>query len=360
MTYGLQLSKRQEYEFAAVDMGNLFHQSLEICFARLNEAGVSVAELSDEQRKNLVSDCVQEVAASYGNTILGSSARNRYLANRIERITDRTLWAVGEQTRRGEMVPTEFEMSFSGSEDEALRLQLDDETTMNLRGRIDRVDTYEDDASVYVRILDYKSGMESFDLNRIYHGLQLQLVVYLGAVLEREKKLHPDKTIEPAGVFYFHINDPVIDSGQALSREDADRQILEKLKLDGLVLAKERAIRLQDKEFVGKSAVIPVSEKDGVIQMDKSQTAGRQQFEALTEHVKQKMVEFGKGIADGEIPVNPYRLKGRSACDYCEFSSVCGFDTRLPGCRYRQLRVMDDKAVWEKLGGDQDGSEVDN
>ncbi len=349
LTYGLRLSKRQEYEFAAVDMGNLFHQSLEICFARLKEAGLSVTEISDEQRKTLVSDCVQEVAATYGNTILGSSARNRYLTSRIERITDRTLWAVGEQTRRGEMVPTEFEMSFSGREDEALRLQLDDEVTMNLRGRIDRVDVYEDDASVYVRVLDYKSGMESFDLNRIYHGLQLQLVVYLGAVLTRERKLHPDKTIEPAGVFYFHINDPVIDSDRMLDREAADRQILEKLKLDGMVLAEEKAIRLQDREFTGKSAVIPVTEKDGVIQLEKSRAAGRGQFAMLTEHVKDKMTEFGKGIVDGNIPVNPYRLKGRSACDYCDFSSVCGFDTRLPGCRYRQLKVMDDKTVWEKM-----------
>lgn len=354
LTYGLRLSKRQEYEFAAVDMGNLFHQSLEICFTKLNEAGLSVAEISDEQRKTLVSDSVQEVAATYGNTILGSSARNRYLTSRIERITDRTLWAVGEQTRRGEMVPTEFEMSFSGREDEELRLQLDDETTMNLRGRIDRVDTFEDDASVYVRILDYKSGMESFDLNRIYHGLQLQLVVYLGAVMERERKLHPDKVIEPAGVFYFHINDPVIDSDQAMSREAAERQILEKLKLDGLVLSEERAIRLQDKEFTGKSAVIPVTEKDGVIQLEKSRTAGRQQFAQLTEHVKAKMLEFGKDIVDGRVPVNPYRLKGRSACDYCEFSTVCGFDTRLPGCRYRQLKVMEDKTVWEKMVGSAD------
>ena len=361
LTYGLRLSKRQEYEFAAVDMGNLFHQSLEICFARLRDEGLNVGEISGEYRKKLVSESVGEVAASYGNTILGSSARNQYLTSRIERITDRTLWAVGEQTRRGEMVPTEFEMSFSGREDEALRLKLDDEVTMNLRGRIDRVDVYEDDASVYVRILDYKSGMENFDLNRIYHGLQLQLVVYLGAVLERERKLHPDKAIEPAGVFYFHINDPVIDSDRMLDRDMADRQILEKLKLDGMVLADEKAIRLQDREFTGKSAVIPVTEKDGVIQMEKSKAAGRQQFAWLTEHVKEKMTEFGKGIVDGNIPVNPYRLKGRSACDYCDFSAVCGFDTRLPGCRYRQLKVMDDKTVWEKMNkeGEADGDQVD-
>lgn len=365
LNYGLRLSKRQEYEFAAVDMGNLFHQALEGCFARLTAEGRSVAELSDEQRKTLVSDCVQAVAENYGNTILGSSARNIYLTSRIERITDRTLWAIGEQTKRGEMAPVEFELDFSGRQDPALKLQLDDETTMELKGRIDRVDAFEDEGSVYVRILDYKSGSESFDLNRIYRGLQLQLVVYLGAALDRERKLHPDKKIEPAGVFYFHIGDPVIDSEEPLEYGKAQSKILEKLKLDGLVLAEEKAIRLQDKEFTGKSQVIPVTEKDGVIAFEKSAVAGRQQFEQLSIHVREKMLEFGRGIAGGKIPVNPYKLKRRCACDYCDYSSVCGFDTRLPGYRYRQMRTFDDKEIWEELrkytseGGERHGESVD-
>lgn len=349
LNYGLRLSKRQEYEFAAVDMGNLFHQALEDCFARLTAEGRSVAELSDEQRRTLVSGCVQEIAENYGNTILGSSARNRYLTERIERITDRTLWAIGEQTKRGEMTPVEFELDFSGRQDPALRLQLDEDTTMELKGRIDRIDAYEDDASVYVRILDYKSGSESFDLNRIYRGLQLQLIVYMGAALDRERRLHPGKRIEPAGVFYFHIGDPVIDSEQPLTYEAAQSKILEKLKLDGLVLAEEKAIRLQDQEFTGKSSVIPVAEKDGIIAFDKSQVAGRQQFEQLAIHAREKMLEFGRGIANGKIPVNPYKLKRRCACDYCDYSSVCGFDTRLPGYRYRQMRAFDDKEIWEEL-----------
>jgi ATP-dependent helicase/nuclease subunit B len=324
-----------------------------------------VSQLSDEQRKSLVSACVQEIAGNYGNTILGSSARNRYLTERIERITDRTLWAIGEQTKRGEMTPVEFELDFSGKQDPALKLPLDEETTMELKGRIDRVDVFEDDASVYVRILDYKSGSESFDLNRIYRGLQLQLVVYLGAALDRERKRCPDKQVEPAGVFYFHIGDPVIDSDQPLTVEAARSRILEKMKLDGLVLAEEKAIRLQDREFTGKSKVIPVTEKDGIIVFDKSSVAGRQQFEQLSAHVQKKMLEFGRGIADGEIPVNPYQLKQRSACDYCEFSSVCGFDTRIPGYRYRRMRIFDDGQIWEEMskytseGGEHHGESMD-
>ena len=55
---------------------------------------------------------------------------------------------------------------------------------LNLRGRIDRMDVFEDEDKVYVKIMDYKSGSTSFDLALLYHGLQLQLVVYMDAALK--------------------------------------------------------------------------------------------------------------------------------------------------------------------------------
>ena len=82
---------------------------------------------------------------------------------------------------------------------------------MNLLGRIDRVDTYETPDKVYVKIIDYKSGNTSFSLVNLYHGLQLQLVVYMNAALELEEKRHPGKKAEPAGIFYYHIQDPMVD-----------------------------------------------------------------------------------------------------------------------------------------------------
>ena len=39
LKYGLELMERQEYELAAVDMGNLFHQSIDRCFAVMKEEG---------------------------------------------------------------------------------------------------------------------------------------------------------------------------------------------------------------------------------------------------------------------------------------------------------------------------------
>ena len=73
------------------------------------------------------------------------------------------------------------------------------------------MDLCETDDKVYVKIIDYKTGNTSLDLVALYYGLQLQLAVYLDAAVELEQKKHPGKQVEPAGVFYYHIDDPMLD-----------------------------------------------------------------------------------------------------------------------------------------------------
>ena len=68
----------------------------------------------------------------------------------------------------------------------------------------------EDQNKVYVKVIDYKTGNTSFDLVYLYHGLQLQLMIYLDGALRVEQKKYPDKEIIPAGVFYYNIKDPMI------------------------------------------------------------------------------------------------------------------------------------------------------
>ena len=60
-----------------------------------------------------------------------------------------------------------------------------------MRGRIDRVDRYETDESVYLRVVDYKSGAQSLDPARIWMGMQLQLLLYLEAMLNPKRRLCP-------------------------------------------------------------------------------------------------------------------------------------------------------------------------
>ncbi|MCI8516289.1 MAG: helicase-exonuclease AddAB subunit AddB [Hungatella sp.] len=360
LTYGLELMERQEYQIGAVDMGNLFHSSIDLCFRRLEESRTNLTGLSEEERKSLVRSCVAEVTGEYGNTILKSTARNQYLAARIERMTDRTMWALGEQLKKGDFVPAGFEVSFSAIDNlKAMKIRLSEEEEVHLRGRIDRLDLCEDERHVYVKIIDYKSGGTRFDLAAVYYGLQLQLVVYMDAVTELEKRRFPHKEVVPAGIFYYNIKDPVVEREDLDEEEDIDRLILEQLRMNGLVNSDLEVIGHMDREIRSKSDVIPVSVKDGLLEEHRSSVASGRHFEALKLYVRDKVREDGREILSGNVAARPYKQGNRTACDYCPYHGVCGFDQKIPGYRFRRFPAMKPQQVWEEIleGGEDD--EVD-
>ncbi|MGI5948403.1 MAG: helicase-exonuclease AddAB subunit AddB [Lachnospiraceae bacterium] len=358
LKYGLELMERQEYEVAASDMGNLFHQSIELCFQTARDQKIDWAGLGEEERRSLVKQCVRQVAEQYGNTILKSSARNEYLTSRIERITDRTIWALAEQIKKGDFVPVGFEVSFSAIDNlKAMKISLSEDEELHLKGRIDRLDLCEDENHVYVKIIDYKSGNTSFDLAALYYGLQLQLVVYMDAAVEKEEKRHPEKEVVPAGMFYYHIQDPVVDWDPDADEDDEsiEEKILRKLRMSGLVDSELEVIRHMDREIEKESQVIPVAMKDGLIVEAKSSVANRQRFKALKQYVHEKLKSAGQEILAGTIPVNPYKQGNRTGCDYCPYHAVCGFDKKTAGYGYRRLRSLKTEDIWNEIEGQQKG-----
>ena len=117
---------------------------------------------------------------------------------------------------------------------ESINIALSKEEKMKLLGRIDRVDTCEEEDKVLVKVIDYKSGNTSFDLLALYHGLQLQLVLYMNAAMELEQRNHPDKQVVPAGIFYYNIKDPVVEKVEEEDPEALNRRILKELRMNGL------------------------------------------------------------------------------------------------------------------------------
>ena len=364
LKYGLELMERQEYELAAVDMGNLFHQSIDRCFAVMKERKQDWRGLTEEGRKQLVKECVARVTKEYGNTIMASSARNAYLAGRVERITDRTIWALAEQVKKGDFEPTGFEVSFSAIDNlKAMRIRLSEDEELMLRGRIDRMDLCEDGEHVYVKIIDYKSGTTAFDLAALYYGLQLQLVVYMDAAVEMEERNHPDKEVVPAGIFYYHINDPLADRQEGMTVEEIEKQILRQLRMDGLVNSELDIISHLDKDIQKESDVIPVAIKDGYVQESRSSVASTRRFEDLRRFVNHKLREAGQDILKGNIDLKPYKQTARTACDYCPYHAVCGFDTKTAGYGYRRLAGLKPEDIWAQISPveeeENDGSKMD-
>ncbi len=347
LQYGLALRERGEYGFEDVDMGNVFHGVLELFAEKLAEHHYTWFDFPQEAGENMLDEAMEAYAAGYGETILYSSARNQYLLKRIRRILGRTVRTLQMQLQKGSFLPEHFEMSFSMLEDlDAVNIALTGEEKMKLRGRIDRIDTCEEDDVVYVKVIDYKSGSRKFDLAALYYGLQLQLVVYMNAAVEIEQKKHPGKKVVPAAMLYYHIADPMIEDGQTLTPEQLNQKILQELKTTGIVNGDDRAVRLLDKEFTGKSDILPIERKKDGSYSAYSSVISEEEMTTISNYVNHKIRELGTEILQGNISVNPCEQNGNSSCTYCAYRSICGYDTEIGGFKMRKLEALPpDEAV---------------
>lgn len=350
LQYGLRLTEREEYEFRAADMGNVFHSAVELYSVKVQESGYTWFTMPKEEQQRLAEACVEEICASYGQQILQDSARNRYMVERMKRIMRRTVNTLHEQIRSGNFYPVGFEVSFAQVSDlQAVNIALSDKERMRLQGRIDRIDVCEKDDRVYVKVIDYKSGGTSFDLLAFYYGLQLQLVVYLNAAMEMERRIHKDRQVIPAGILYYHIQDPLLKTDGEEEPEEIERDILRKLRPDGLVSDDGDILENLDKHLEKTSDVIPVSlNRDGTPSRF-SHTASQEQFEQLSAYVSRKLSELGGRILDGEIEAAPYQRDAGGACDYCAYRAVCGMDARTFAAQARRLKEYSPEEIWEKL-----------
>lgn len=354
LSYGLELSERQMYEIAPSDIGNLFHAAIDMYFTRMKEENRLFSGISEEDRQKMVAECVASVTEEYGNAILGSSYRNQYLERKVYRITDRTIWALTEQLKKGDFEPAGFEVSFSPMDHlRAMRIPLSSEEAIHLRGRIDRIDLCEDGDRLYLKIIDYKTGKTKFDLTDIYYGLQLQLVVYMDAAMEKIGREYPDKTVVPAGLFYYHIEDPMVERKPVESEEETNADILKALRMNGLVNGDREALAHLDnrlgEEATVDSDVVPVSIKNEAIVERRSQAAGEEKFRVLGAYVNRKMKHMGREILDGNIAASPYKNGQKTACDHCPYHSVCGFDLKTDGYQFRRFDKLSPEEIWGKM-----------
>ena len=350
MTYGLGLSQRELQEFAGVDMGNIYHQALENYSRYLKESSYSWFDITEEAQKQLMERAMEEAIASSGNAAMADTAANRYQVAKMKKIFARTIWALTSQIRQGKFEPSQFEVGFSYTDDlNAVNFKLSEEEHMRLQGRIDRIDTYEDKDKLYVKIIDYKSGNTGFELLSLYHGLKLQLVVYMNAAMELFAKQNPAKEVVPAGMFYYHIDDPMVEGTGSESEEEIRRKILENLRLDGVVNTEDDIYRAMDVELSGKSNVLPISvNKDGTVRKS-DKAVDKEEFRLIADYANYRIAEAGNAILKGNTEVNPYLLKNRSSCDYCPYAAVCGFDKKIPGYEVRRLEELSSEEIYERM-----------
>ncbi|BCJ97674.1 helicase-exonuclease AddAB subunit AddB [Anaerocolumna chitinilytica] len=360
--YGLELSEREQYRISAPDIGNIFHKALELFAREIKDTGYNWHTIPEDVRERLSDACVEEAVKDYGNMIFTSTRRYQAIVRRAKRIVNRTLWAVCKQIERGDFEPEAFELYFSDrSALDTLIIPLGTEESISLTGRIDRLDTYEEVDKLLLRVVDYKSGSTSFDLNSLYYGLQIQLAFYLSAAIELYGKDKKDKEILPAGILYYNMDDPLVERSG-----NVEESILKALKMNGLVNSDHDMVKHQDKSFETegegvrpsvKSEVIPVeSNKDGEL-TKRSQGASTEDIRLLLSHVRNLVGSIGEGILSGSTKAEPYKMGNHTACEYCPYKDVCGFDTKLASFEYKKLKILEKEEILERMrkGGKEDG-----
>ena len=346
LSYGLKLKEREVSGMQNTDIGNIYHMALARYSQKLEASDYDWFHLPDEVRSSLCKEAFTETLQEFPDMTIYATEQNRYLTKRLEGIFEQTVWALTKQVQAGKFVPTAYELSFSELHDaDSLRISLEGDHLMQLRGQIDRLDLCPDEDKVYVKIIDYKSGKAEFDLVSVYHGLSLQLVAYTNAAMDFVREQNPQQLAEPGAILYYQIDDPQIEvaENEELSDEDLALQILERLKPNGLVNQDGDVISLLDQDLTesAKSLVIPVKLNRGSIPSKTSSVATTEEFSVIQDYVSNKIAEFGNQIYEGKVTANPFKGAAKTgSCTYCKFDGICGIRSKLPGYEYRTREAM--------------------
>lgn len=361
--YGLKAKDRKVYEFSSPDLGSFIHGILDKFSDLIKIEKMQWKDITREWSRKTISELVDRELNVQSNSILNSSSRYKYMTDRLKRILTRSVNIMTEHVKRSSFDTLANELVFGkGGDLPPIKLSLPSGEDIQLIGRIDRVDSADLESGTYFRVIDYKTGQKSFSLSEVYYGLQLQLLVYLDALISNAQH-YTDRQAIPGAVLYFRVDDPMISGTADMTEEEIEKAILKKLKMNGLILKDARVVKSMDKEIEGYSLIIPARMNKGDVLGSTPSVVSLEQFDILREYVRDTMVRICEDMLNGNIEIKPSKSKKHTACNYCSFASVCQFDPSMKDNKYRYVNKKKDEEVWnlmaDKVGLEQveEGSE---
>ena len=344
--YGLKPVRREAWAFEADDVGDFYHAAMQ-GFAHAALEHPDWPELPEEEVERLMDEVLQPLTGAWQDGPLADTPAQQLQGEKYIRTVKRAAWLFTRHARSSRFRTVGEEIEF-GTENglPPVVLTLKDGRRIALRGKIDRVDRWDGDDGAYLRVIDYKSGQKEIDPTKLWHGLQLQLMLYLQAAAAGLGG-------QAAGAFYFRVNDPLVEAEDV--KTAAEAAIAKTLRLKGVMLSEAEVIAAMDAEG---DALGEVFNRDGSVKA-KVGAYSREELQALLAHTQKTAARLADGIREGDISVSPAQVKDVSACRYCEYAAVCGFDASLPHCTKRVLPTLDRQELLQLLANDTDEPPVD-
>ena len=327
LRFGLQAKARQTAGFHAPEYGTFVHYVLEhVLTAVSNGDERDVKELTDEAVTRYVREELGGMA--------GETPRFRYLFDRLKTTVAFVVENAVEELKSSQFQPMAFELGFGrGKQLPPIEVSKDG-LTVSVTGFVDRVDGWEKDGKLYLRVVDYKTGRKVFDFTDIQNGLSLQMLLYLFA-LSKPGLLGKDPV--SAGVLYVHAKDVLFSGTRSLEDADCGKKAGDMLRRDGLILEEEEVLRAMEDWGDGTPRFLPLKvNKAGELKSD--YLVKTEQMGKLSRKVMETLEQIAAEMAAGNIDADPYwRSPDINACRWCEYAEACHFE-----------ECFGDKKVWQK------------
>lgn len=347
LQYGLNLKPRDELKIKTLDTGTFMHDTIDEFFNVVRDQGKKVKELEEDEANSIIEQIIDNKLQLNKNYIFNSTAKYKLLVVRLKRVVKKSIKYIIQTLTKGEFDVMANELEFKAdSKYKPILLDLEDGRKVEITGKIDRIDVAQNEDGKYIRIVDYKSSVKSIDLNSVMAGLQLQLLTYLDAAVKIEDML-------PAGVLYFNLIDPIVKSNRRLTDDEIEEEIRKNFKMNGLILADVKAVRLMDRDLnKGASKVVPAYiDASGNLSPSRSNAITKQQFENLQKHIHKIIKEISEEIMQGNIDIKPYYKNKKTPCEYCEFKPICNFKNGFCNNKYNYIAERDKLEIMNELEG---------
>lgn len=317
--YGLHAKERRAAELDPMEYGSLMHYLLEQLFRQTGAK--QLHEMSDEELQQMIAKLITDYVSQQMGVSAQDEPRFHYLLKRLASAAAVITAHIAEELCQSDFVPSDFELPIGPDGIPSLHLTLADGGSVELVGKIDRVDTWQADGRTWLRVVDYKTGKKKFSVSDILYGMNMQMLLYLAALYENgcEKYQNP----APAGILYMPAAVPSTPAERTMSRQKQTEQQEKKLRMSGLVRDDPAILTAMEKNAAGK--YIPVKLKAGVPNGAGSAVSGPQ-MEMLLKYVKRKIQQMAQQLHSGCVAALPLNGKNYDACTWCPYAPVCGHD----------------------------------
>ncbi|MBO6108836.1 MAG: PD-(D/E)XK nuclease family protein, partial [Eubacterium sp.] len=324
LKHGLGLKERDEYTVKPFDRGNIYHNSFERLYKKMQADKLSWKHTEAKKIIALGESCFDEEVKQYHDSLFDKDKRTAHLMKRMRLIFGDIIGRMHTQMALGEFEQELSEFSFDVDADERLKLN----------GRIDRIDTCVIGNDRFIKILDYKSSAKTLDLELVREGIELQLFTYMKVALEADI-FSDDKKNRPAAVLFQGIDEKESEWDEKYTDHDKyEYKTAHEVRPDGY--STEEAVPYLDSMMaagnVNSIAIHARNKKDGTY-YDDARVIPESEFLETIGQVSDKLVFGSREIYDGIIRANPfvYEKGHRDACAFCPYKNVCGMEARTKG-----------------------------